>query len=495
MELFAMGASVVADTFVPLGIGTILFLGWFIAASLFRIWPSGRVLALFLAPTLLILVYFISDVREDFNIVFAFDALFVLVLLADFFSLAIGVRFTASRHTKQIASSSKSHTVTLEIGNRSRFGKNVEIIEDGHQGLFGDETHSFPQRFIPSNTSEKLDYRFTPLSRGAFVLESVYLVIGSYLGFWKKSLVIPCQTKIDVYPDLQQIGEYEMLARRQRLHQLGVRRVRRIGTDDDFERLRDYTLDDHYKFIDWKATARRDKLTVKDFQISRNQRIIFMIDAGRMMTNRAEGISLLDHSLNAMLMLGYIALKQGDEVGLICFADHVLRSIPARAGMSQMNHLVHGCFDVSPQPVESRYDLAFNELNSRSRKRSLVVLVTNVLDQRNSERIELHLSKLAGRHLPLGVFLRDKSMFNPVEEYLRPTNSAAAGESVQPQLLTQEDYHSLFRAGAAAEILNWRRLVMKRLSAQGALTLDLVPEQMTAPLINKYLEVKAMHLL
>lgn len=490
-----MDGFVVADTFVPLGIGLILFSGWFIAASVFRIWPSGRVFALFLAPTLLTLAYFIFDVREDFGIVFAFDIIFLLVLFGDFLSVATGVRFAVSRRTEQIASSSKSHLVTLEISNRSRTGKKVEIIEDGHQGLFGDETHSFPTRFIPKNTGEKLDYRFTPLSRGKFVLESVYLLVVSCLGFWKRSLVVPCQTKIDVYPDLQQIGEYELLARHQRLHQLGVRRVRRIGTDDDFERLRDYTLDDHYKFIDWKATARRDKLTVKDFQMSRNQRIIFMIDAGRMMTNRAEGISLLDHSLNAMLMLGYIALKQGDEVGLICFADHILRSVSARAGMSQMNHLVHGCFDVSPQPVESRYDLAFNELNSRSRKRSLVILVTNILDERNSDRIELHLSKLATRHLPLGVFLRDKSMFNPVEEYLHPTKAATAGESAKSPQLPSEDYHDLFRAGAAAEILNWRRLVLKRLSARGALTLDLVPEQMTAPLINKYLEIKAMHLL
>lgn len=490
MGLFALDMLVIADTFVPLGIGIILFSGWFVAANIFRIWPAGRTFVLFLVPTILTLVFFIFDVRENFGTVFVFDVLFLLVLLIDFFSVASGVRFTVERHTQSIASSSKPHTVTLDVGNRSRFGFHVEIIEDGLPGLFGEETYTFPLRLIPRNTGETLEYRFTPLSRGAFELEAVYLIVRSCLGFWKKSVVVSCRTKIDVYPDLQQIGEYELLARQQRLHQLGVRRVRHVGTDDDFERLRDYTLDDQYKFIDWKATARRDKLTVKDFQMSRNQRIVFMIDAGRMMTNRAQGISLLDHSLNAMLMLGYIALKQGDEVGLICFADRILRSIPARAGMSQMNHLVHGCFDISPQPVESRFDLAFNELRTRSRKRSLVVLITNVLDQRNSDRIELNLSKLAGRHLPLGVFLRDKAMFSPVQNYLGSLNAVTQGTAPQP-----EDYRALFRAGAAAEILNWRRLVLKNLSARGALTLDLVPEQMTAPLINKYLEVKALHLL
>ena len=110
-----------------------------------------------------------------------------------------------------------------------------------------------------------------------------------------------------------------------------MRRTRQIGQDNEFERLRDYTLDDNYKHIDWRSTARRSKLTVKDFQANQSQRMIFLIDCGRMMTNEAGGLSLLDHALNAMLMLSYVALRQGDSVGLLVLLRRDPRFRPARA--------------------------------------------------------------------------------------------------------------------------------------------------------------------
>lgn len=145
---------------------------------------------------------------------------------------------------------------------------------------------------------------------------------------------------------------------------MGMRRQRRIGQDNEFERLRDYTLDDNFKHIDWRSTARRGKLTVKDFQVNQSQRVLFMIDCGRMMTGTAEGISLLDHALNAALMLSYVALVKGDSVGLVCFADDIQRFVPPRSGMNQMNRLLHAVFDRFGDMVESRYDEAFVYLNS-----------------------------------------------------------------------------------------------------------------------------------
>ena len=124
-----------------------------------------------------------------------------------------------------------------------------------------------------------------------------------------------------------------MLARTNRLSLMGVRRTRKIGQDNEFERLRDYTRDDNYKHIDWRSTARRSKLTVKDFQANQSQRLLFLIDCGRMMTNEADGLSLLDHALNAMLMLSYVALKQGrfGRAGLLFRRDSRLRAADAAA--------------------------------------------------------------------------------------------------------------------------------------------------------------------
>src|SRR4029078_4271166 len=138
--------------------------------------------------------------------------------------------------------------------------------------------------------------------------------------------------------------------------------------------------------------------------------------------------------------------------------------VPPRGGRNQMNHLLHASFDRFPRLVESRYDQAFLYLASHCRKRSLVVLVTNVIDEVNSRQIDQYLASLVGRHLPLGVLLRDRRLFD------------AANAKV-------EDEPALYRAAAAAEILTWRRQVLRDLVAQGVLALDLFPEQMTAPLV------------
>jgi uncharacterized protein (DUF58 family) len=122
---------------------------------------------------------------------------------------------------------------------------------------------------------------------------------------------------------MQQLQEYAHLARTNRLSLIGVRKTRKIGQDNNFERLRDYNQDDNYKHIDWRATARRQKLTVKEFQQDQSQRIVFMLDCGRLMTNEYKGLSMLDYAMNSILMMSYVALNQGDSVGLLCFSDKV----------------------------------------------------------------------------------------------------------------------------------------------------------------------------
>src|SRR5439155_19576863 len=133
------------------------------------------------------------------------------------------------------------------------------------------------------------------------------------------------------------------------------------------------------------------------------------------------GLSLLDHSLNAALLLSYVALRQGDSVGVIAFADRVLSFVPPRGGMKQMNQLLHSTFNRFPELVESRYDDAFLYLNTHCKKRSLVVLLSNVIDEVNAHQIESYLRNLVSRHLPLGVILRDHRLFDgadrePVDE-------------------------------------------------------------------------------
>jgi len=404
----------------------------------------------------------------------ALDAVLALVALVDLALLPRKSRLSVQRQCGRIVSLAKPHPVQLFVSNHSRRSWRV-CIRDGVPHELNPQPAEFDD-VLPPQTRSEFSYRLRPLRRGAFTIAEVHIRVISRLGLWQRMLRYPEATRLDVYPDMKQISQYAVLARTNRLSLLGVRRTRRVGQDNEFERLREYGPDDNYKHIDWRATARRLKLTVRDYQATQSQRVVFLLDCGRMMTNQAAGLSLLDHGLNAALMLSYVALRQGDAVGMITFSSEIHGFVPPRGGMYQMNRLLHAAFDRFPQLVESRYDLAFRYLATHCRKRSLVVLITNVIDEVNAHQVQDHLANLAGRHLPLGVLLRDRRLFEALEVEHPP----------EPLL---------WRAAAAADILCWRHQVLKDLEHKGVLVLDVFPEEMTAPLVNRYLEIKARHLL
>ncbi len=473
MTVFALVLAGMAAIAAPFGV----------LGRLLQVYPRAPLWGFILAPASLSTVLLLSVALRTpdawwvivvLAVVAVLDLALLLAAAADLLTLPRRKAFSAERETVRIASLRKPHRVALTLLNHSPRSFTVSI-RDGMPHELNPDPHEFTRR-IPPRSRLAMRYVLRASRRGAFKAQRVYLRVHSRLGLWQRMFEYPLRSVIHVYPDMKQLGQYALLARTNRLSLLGVRRTRRIGLDHDFERLRDYTIDDNYKHIDWRATARRQKLTVKDFQSSQSQRIIFLLDCGRMMTNQAEGLSLLDHGLNAMLMLSYVALRQGDSVGMISFSDEIHGFIPPRGGMTQMNRLLHASFDRFPQLCESRYDLAFRYLASHCRKRSLVVLITNLIDEVNANQVQQYLTNLVGRHLPLGVLLRDRRMFDAVD--------------VEQPTLAQ-----LWPAAAAADILAWRHQILADLQSKGVLSLDVFPEEMTAPLVNSYLEIKARHLL
>ncbi len=437
-----------------------------------RVFPHTPLLILLAGPAVVSLALLFA--HEAVVVVLMADLAVAVLAIADLMSLPRPRQFSARRSTLRVASLGKPHLVklALEIHRESRVY--VEFRDDVPE-QFSAEPAMF-SFMLEGRSRAEVEYSLRARRRGAFELATVHLRVRSRWGCWRRYIAIAAHSIIHVYPDMQQLSEYAILARTNRLSLLGVRRSRKIGQDHDFERLRDYTLDDNYKHIDWRATARRNKLTVKDFQTSQSQRLIFLIDCGRMMNNHSSGMSLLDHALNSALMLSYVALRQGDSVGLLCFSDKIHTFVPPRGGMNQMNHLLHASFDRFPTLVESRYDLAFLHLATHCRKRSLIVLISNVIDEVNRFQVEQYLGAQVGRHLPMGILLRDRKIFQAAEQ---PADHARA----------------LFEAAAAAQILNWRQEVLSDLEHRGVLVLDVFPEDMTAPLVNRYLDIKARHLL
>lgn len=528
-----------------------------IASLFFKTFPSKNAVWFFLVVSLFSFLCFLFSDAFSYSsqTLVILDVIVFVVFFYDWLTCAFsGRKTTFKRNIERVVSQGFPVDVELIVENRSDRSVILDFVDDLDDNSRAVSSRSdddllvesklvqetseessaayFDRRTISGNTSETVSYRLIWNRRGSFSLYFVAARFWSRLGLWRKYVKCPCFSSIQVYPNLCQLSQFNGLGRMNRLFLLGVRQIRRVGQDADFERLRDYTQDDQYKFIDWKATARRNKLIVRDFQDTRNQRVIIALDAGRMMTNRSHGgTTLFDAALNASLALSYIALKQGDEVGLIVFSKEVKRFVAPRGGISQMNTLIRAVFDAFPEQVESRYDLAFEYLSSKSPKRALVVLATNVLDERNARMVEKALIGLSGAHLTLGIFLRERSLFDSIErwekrnvgESKKETNLHNSSESkAQNRLATWFERFNderepideierllwkdavsdnpssteiFYRAGAAANILNWRKKTLRVLESKGALTLDVFPEEIVAPLVNKYFEVKARRLL
>lgn len=461
------------------------------------IYPHQPLVLWMLAPTFLaIWIVFLPFIWPGVVVV---DLLLLMVAAIDLASLRDARRLEVERAAGLIASLAQPHKITLTITNRSNHDWPV-WVRDGVVEHLEAEPDEFSV-VLPAERRATLEYQLRPLRRGAFELTHTFLRVRSKWGLWNRYVKVPVKTRINVYPDMKQLGEYALLARTNRLSLMGLRRTRRVGQDNEFERLRDYTIDDNYRHIEWRSTARRNKLTVKDFQSNQSQRVVFMVDCGRMMTGTSGDVSLLDHALNAMLMLSYVALSRKDQVGLMCFSDEVHTFVPPKGGSGQMNRLLHAAYDRFPQMVESRYDDAFLHLAQHVRKRTLVVLITNVIDDVNAHQIEKHLTTFGGRHLPMAVLLRDHALYDAIDaiddelQVADKLATRAEGQASPATAFASVPDRELYEAAGAADILTWRRHVLADLEMKGVLLVDTFPEQLTGQLVNRYLEVKARHLL
>ena len=279
-----------------------------------------------------------------------------------------------------------------------------------------------------------------------------------------------------VYPDIREAKKNELYAHRNRQPQVGIRRMRLRGQGREFESLRDFVIGDEIRHISWAATARRGKVITRQYTIERSQNIVVMLDTGRLMTARIGNLSKLDHAINATLSIAYVAAAGGDNVGLMVFSRRVINFLPPRRGRDQVNRLMEALYNVEPQLIEPSYARAFNFFGANYRRRSLVVILTDLVDRDASAELLAHTSKLVPRHLPLIVTIGDTDLRELVR--LKPATSA-----------------DVYRQSVAEEILRQREEALSRIRHAGGLALDVPAGRLSLELVNKYLEVKERGLL
>ena len=308
--------------------------------------------------------------------------------------------------------------------------------------------------------------------RGSYPLGSVALVVLGPWGLVRRSLIYSLTDTISVIPSIQGVGRYRLLATQHRQRSIGLRSIRRRGAGTSFAGLRDYVPGDDPRYIDWKATARRHRLISREFTVEQGQTIMIAIDSGRMMTQMAGDRPRFEYALASALTLADVALSTGDRVGLIVF-DMLVRSYvaPSRAP-GTLGAIRDALTGVTATMTEPDYAAAFRTLTERNRRRSLIVLFTDVIDVRSSRAVIALTAGSAERHLPLVVALRN--------EQLVAASIPSTGAS------DEEAYRSV----AAEELLSARDEALQVMRQTGVAVIDTAPTSMTAALINRYLEIK-----
>lgn len=406
----------------------------------------------------------------------AVDGLIVLFAALDAF-LARRPLLTVERELPRVLSVGRANPVKLTISSRAGRPLLVTFTDDRSPDL---ESPELPlQVLVPAGGRVRVTYHVRPGRRGAAALGDHHLRYPSPLGMWQRQLRLPASQAVKVYPDVAAVRQYELLARQSR-ESLMVRAVRLRGGENEFERLRDYGRDDQYRNIDWKATARRSRLIVREYQQERNQTVVCLLDSGRLMTAESAGISHLDHALNATLMMAHVAARGGDQVGLLAFDAEVRAFVPPTGGRRAVNRVVQASYDLHPALVETDFDMAGAHLAGRLRKRALVTIFTQVIDEVAARDLLRLVRGLPPRHLPLCVLFRDEEVERLVELPVAPSAALDA---------------DLHLAAAAAEAITWRERLIKELIAGGAMVLHVPGKDMTPAVVNRYLRIKAQHLL
>ncbi|MFN8442478.1 MAG: DUF58 domain-containing protein [Caldilineaceae bacterium] len=352
----------------------------------------------------------------------------------------------------------------------------VESQEDRETGRQEDKGTSVAIRILlgsvsPGSTTT-LTYTVRPPRRGDYKFEDLHLRWGTALGLLRCQHTFAAAEPVKVYPNLVDVRRYDLLLRKNRLWELGVRNTRLIGSGTDFERLRDYLPDDDYRRINWKATARRGKPISAEFQTERSQNIIALLDTGRMMRSPVGDVEKLDYAVNAVLLLAFVAAQKGDKVGLLTFADTAQTWIAPRSGKVQFQRMLEQLYAVNGQQVEPDYNRAFAWFNTQETRRSLVLVFTDLTGSVSGEALVAQMTRLRQRHLPLLVTVADPTV-----------------QKLARQPITEAS--TLYQRTVAEQLLDERRTTLERLRHHGVLTLDVPADELSIGVINRYLEIKA----
>jgi len=329
---------------------------------------------------------------------------------------------------------------------------------------------------IAGNEEKIFRYNLRPVKRGEYEFGQVHVYVQGLFGMVVRRVSSDSRMVIPVYPSFIQMRRYELLASSSRSEEVGIKKIRRLGQHSEFENIRNYVRGDDYRSVNWKSTARQNKLMVNQYQDERSQEVYNVIDLGRVMKLPFNGLTLLAYAINATLVISNIALLKYDKAGLLTFSTQIDSFLPAEAQGRQLQKILDNLYRVETDFLEPDYELMYMIVRRYVNRRSLIILYTNFESLVSLERNMPILKKLAANHLVLVILFENTEI---------------------KELLNQKEYSiaAVYQSIIAENFLLEKKLIVKELNRNGIQALLTAPEGLSINLINKYLEFKALGLL
>ncbi|WP_025664671.1 MULTISPECIES: DUF58 domain-containing protein [Aquimarina] len=371
-------------------------------------------------------------------------------------------------------SNSDFNAVPVRIKSNYKFSTYVEVIDEIPVQF---QKRDFLKKgSISPKSILDFEYSLRPVKRGEYIFGNLYVYAMTRIGLAKRRYSFDKAAMVKVYPSFIQMKKYDFLAIDNKLTQIGLKKIRRIGHTMEFEQIKEYVIGDDVRTINWKASAKHGNLMINQFQDEKSQPIYSIIDASRVMKMPFKELSLLDYAVNSTLAFSNIALKKHDKVGMLSFSNTVNDFLPSSGKKTYINTISETLYNVKTQFLDSDYGLLYTHVKRQINHRSLLLLYTNFEHLSSLKRQLPYLRALAKKHVLVVIFFQNTELDHLIEQ-------------------NAEDLQTIYDQTIAQQFAYDKKVMVKELQKHGIQTVLTTPENLTVNTINKYLEIKARGLL
>lgn len=401
---------------------------------------------------------------------YGFIVFAILVVIDLMLLLFIGKKPIFERKYKERLYLGDENTITIQLKLQGSFVWNYELNE-GFPDFKQDGNTTF-RGLISGSKSTEIKYILRPTKRGLYQFNSAYLFLSTFLKLVERRIIYDKVNTFQVYPSVIQMKKYELLVFQQQKTSAGIKRIRRLGNATEFEQIKNYVAGDELKTINWKATSRRNELMVNQYQDEKSQPIYCIIDKSRTMQMEFNGLNLLDYSINSTLVFSNICLLKGDKFGLLTFSDKMGSQLPADKSSTQMKRVMDLLYDQKTRFKDANFELLQSVVRQKIKTRSLILLFSNFENEFAMRRALPYLIQMNKKHLFVVVFFQNADL---------------------KELAYKKSYavRDLYTSVVAERMITMKARMAREMKQYGIQTILTNPEELSANVINKYLELKA----